>query len=377
MFTTLRRTCLLLVASLGVACGPPGPSIDPAEHQTYLVYDYDADTATYELRESEIRTLTNPHTVSGELAFVRGGGQVYTPFPDPLTREEFEQSIAIRGDREPAAEYVVQDGVVVPYDFDTQMMVTLYHHLERAHDYFDGVGFDTDRIGRVPVYYFPQLSVLGISLPLFSDNAAYAFTLDAFLIPPRLVLQDDVPLSANRGVIVHEYSHAVFNRTVNEDQRAPDFMFEEFDEDVANEIRSLDEGLADLFAGLATQDPDFISSSISAELFDIDRDLRRERIWDAEVELQVVLSETETGRNPYILGSVFASTLWATRDFLDDVTLAETTLQTMDAIAGPGPDFRAVEFFDAFLDLMPEEHRDEACNLFEERLVLVADQLNC
>lgn len=369
---------LLAIVLFFVACSPPGPQIDPAEHQTYLIYDYDPDDQEYRLHESEIRTFTNPQTIDGEVAFLRGGGSLATTVAEPTTRAEFENAIEVQNDHEPSAEYVIDDGVVVPFDFDTQMMVTLYHHLERAAGYFESLGFDIGRIGRMPVYYFPQVSVLGISLPLLSDNAAYAFTLDAFLIPPTLVLDEDVPLSANRGVVVHEYAHAVFNRIVHDDQRVPDFVWEpDWSVDAQTQIRSLDEGLADLFAGLAVQDPNFIGPSISAELFEIDRDLTIERIWDSDLQDRIDDSEVAQQQNPYLLGSVIASALWANREFLDDQTLAQTTLAAMAAIRSPAADFRVTQFFNAFLSEMPQEHRDAACDIFTERLELADDELQC
>lgn len=372
------RRLLTILGLFAAACGPPGPDVDPTEQQTFLVYDYDPDSEQYRLHESEIRTLDDARTVSGEIAELRGGGKLATVHPDPQTRQEIEDSVEVRNDRTPSAEYVIEDGVVVPYDFDTQMMVTLYHHLERANEYFTNLGLEQDRVGTLPVYYYPQISVLGISIPVFSDNAAYAFTLDAFLIPPRLILQEDVPLSANRGVIVHEYSHAVFNRVVHEDQRVPDYFVDDYTATVENYIRSLDEGLADVFAGLAVGDPDFISSSISNELFDIDRDLSKKRIWDGELELEIDQSEGSTGqRNPYILGSVIASAIWATRDFLDDDTVGQTTLAAQAAIATPGPDFGLDQFVNAWLDEMPQDNRAAACEIFVERFQRIESDLDC
>ena len=358
-----------------VACGPPGP--DVSDVQTYLVYDYDSESETYQLHESEIRTFTDPRTVDGEIAFVRGGGSLVATNPNPQTAEELENAMEVRGDHEPSAEYVIKDGVAVPYDFDTQMMVTMYHHLERAADFFDGAGFATDEVGRLPVYFYPQVSVLGVNLPLLTDNAAYAFTMNAFLIPPRVLLRDDVPIMANRGVIVHEYSHAVFNRVVHQNDRVPDFLLATWNEQSRTEIRSLDEGVADVFAALAVGDPDFITASISAEEFEIDRDLRKKRVWNAALDAQVKAAVTPSGTNPYILGSVVGSTLWATRDFLDDETLAATMLAAMSGIQDPPPDFGIVDFFNAFLDAMPDEHHSDACNLFGERLELVESELDC
>ncbi len=373
----MKRALLIAGLAALASCEPPGPQVDPSEITTYLVYDYESESGEYEVDPREIETLNDPRTIDGDIAFLRGGGKVVSNVPDPQTADEYERSLVIEGDFEPSAEYLIDDGVAIPYDFDSQMMVTLYHHLERANEYFGSVGFETDRVGRLPVYYYPQLSVLGISLPLFNDNAAYAFTLDAFLIPPRLVLQDDVPLSANRGVIVHEYSHAVFNRIVSADRRAPLFLVENYPPRVQNEIRSLDEGLADLFAALAVGDPDFISSSISTELFDIDRDLTRVRRWDTATQAEALESLEALVPNPYLLGSVFASTLWATRDFLDDETLARTALAAMQRIESPPADFGAVDFFNAFLVEVPTDHVRSTCDLFVDRLPIVSDELDC
>lgn len=358
------------------ACAPPGPDVDPGEHQTYLVFDYDAVSQEYRLHPEEIRTLTDPRTVAGEVAFVRGGGRLVSADPTPDTEAEFERALVVEGDLAPSAEYTIEDGVVVPFDFDTQMMVTLYHHMERASDYFASLDFDTDRVGRLPIYYYPQLSVLGVALPLFNDNAAYAFTLDAFLIPPRLVLQEDVPLSANRGVIVHEYSHAVFNRIVYEDDRSPPPVFPGYASAVHNELKSLDEGLADLFAALALGQPNFIESSISSELFEIDRDLSRERVWDEELQTRVD-DANQGGGNPYILGSVIASTLWATRSIFDDETLGRLALDAMHQTRNPSEGFSIAFFFNVFMDAAPSADRPALCNLFEARLQLIENSLDC
>ena len=49
----------LAVFALFAAC-TPGPDIDPAVHQQYLVYDWNGDTQTYELHPSRIETLDDP-----------------------------------------------------------------------------------------------------------------------------------------------------------------------------------------------------------------------------------------------------------------------------------------------------------------------------
>lgn len=366
---------LLLLAVLGASCAP-GPDIDPAEHDQYLVYDWNADAQVYELHPSTIRTLEDPRAISGTVAELRGGGSLIITNTDPQTKEDFASLLEVRKDKTPRAEYFVDDDVVVPFDVDTQLMVTLYHHLERAEDFFVGQGVEP--VGRLKTYYFPQFAIFGLRLPLLTDNAAYAPTLDAFLIPPTVFLVDDVPLSANRGVIVHEYGHAVFNRLVFGGDRAPEPTWDKtFPADAALQLRSLDEGLADVFGALATQDPNFIAPSISLEAFGLDRDLRVERVWDSALQTEIDESDSAAGPNPYLLGSVIASAIWATRDFLDDDTVASTTLGAMRAIAVPGPDFRLVDFLNAWLDQLDAEPRGAACALFVARFARASSDLVC
>lgn len=355
-------------AALAGACAP-GPDIDPARHTQYLIYDWNAAAQSYDLQVSTIETLEDPRRIAGTVAELRGGGALVVTGTDLTTAEGFERAMEIRRHKTPSAEYYLDGDVVVPFDTDTQLMVTLYHHLERAEQYFRDL--DQEPVGRMPVYYFPQFSLFGLPLPLFTDNAAYAITLDAFLIPPTMFLVNGVPLSANRGVIVHEYSHAVFNLLVYGDSRAPEPLWNPDLVDVRDELRSLDEGLADLFGALATGDPDFIGVSVVEQAFQLDRDLGVERVWDAELQQKIDDSATAAGPNPYVLGSVIAAALWSTREFLDDGELARVTLAAMEEIALPDASFRLEHFFAAWLAELDPADVPAACAVLTARLTLL------
>ena len=370
---TLRPALLLVLLA---SCGPPGPDIAAANINEFLVYDWNAESQEYELIVSEIETLTDPQTIQGDVAELRGGGALNVSTSAPEGREDVLDAITVSADKTPSAEYFIDQGVAVPFDTDSQLMVTLYHHIERADQYF--MGLDVDPVGKLKTYYFPQFAIFGIQLPLLTDNAAYAVTLDAFLIPPTVFLTEGVPLSANRGVMVHEYSHAVFNRLVFDNDRAPRPIWDEtFDETARNELRSLDEGVADIFGALATGDSDFIGPSISQEAFGLDRDLDKERVWNAALQEEIDETDTGAGTNPYILGSVVASAVWATRDFLSDEEVALTTVAALRAIAVPDDSFRLSDFVNAWLDELDPDDRDAACEIFVERLERDADELVC
>lgn len=360
-----------LLAPALVACGNQSIPTD------YVVYDRDPTTQEYRLVVSRIETLTSVSHVNGSVANVRGGGTLTTAASVPTTEQEWEEALTISGDNTPSVEYEVEDGVVVPWDFDSLMMLTLYHHLERTAEYFESVGVAHDTVRKLKVYYFTRLQLVFIPLPipLLTDNAAYIMTLDAFFIPPRLVLKD-VPLFANRGVVAHEYSHAVFNRLVHQDRRVPRYFLDGWPTAAVNELRSLDEGVADLFAALSVGDPDFISPSVSQELFAIDRDVSVPRYYDAQLATAVDGDNT-ADYDPYALGSVVASTIWALSSFADEHTVATAVVQALEGIAGPTADFRLAQFFDRLVEALPPDAQTASCRLFKERLEAIESNLKC
>lgn len=362
-----RLACIGFIAlSVCAGCGPEQVEGD----LPFVVLDWDETTESYALAERSIETMDDSTIARGSSANLRSGGQLSAPNSSPETEADFEDALRISGDGKLAVNYVVDDGKVVPLDFDTTVAFSLYHHLERARFFFEGYDLESaERVGSIPVYYRPVVStgLFAIPLPVFTDNAAYAFTLDAFIIPPRLFF-GDVPLAANRGVVVHEYSHAIFNRIVHANRRVPEYLFRDWPPVAANELTSLDEGLADFFGALQTSDPDFIRPSIgpSAEL---DRDLEVERRYTASMQ-DYVQRTSPDGYDPYRLGSVVASALWASRDLVDDQTLANAVLDSMRSIASPGPDFRLARFVDALMDNLDED--EEICAIWTDRLAAPA-----
>lgn len=347
---------------------------DSTAPSRYLVYDRDS-SGTFRLGPAEITTLDDPHTGIGSVAKMRGGGRIAAGSEGSTTEEQLRQLIQIEGDSDPNIQFSIDDdGVAVPFDFDSLLMLSLYHHLERASSYFAALSVEPSSVRQLPIYYKPRLlTILGIPIPLFTDNAAYAPTIDAFLIPPTFVLKD-VPLVANRGVVVHEYSHVVFNRLAHEDRRVPRYFLDDWPAAAAAELRSLDEGLADIHGALETGDPNFIGPSISAALFEIDRDVSIDRTYDSAL-LQKVESSSIDTYNPYPLGSVVASTLWDLP--VDRTILGALVVEASRGLAPLESTFSLARFFDLVHDGLPASSRPEACRLFHTRLEAIASRLAC
>lgn len=443
-----RGAWLLMAIGLLASCSPGG-DVD-VDSSKFLIYDLDRETGEYRLTRVKIDTLTNVSEADGEVVYLQGGGNLTTPVTDPQTREEWLNVLAVEGANTPHIEYTVdRDGTVVPWDFDSAMMLTVYHHFEAAAEYFDTIPLDdalrqdlgkapSELVDRVPCYYYPTVGILGIPIPVFTDNAAYAFTMNAFLVPPRRALDEAVPIYANRGVLTHEYSHAMFNRLVHNGAPVPDHVFERWNEldettglpvdDQAffayNELSGLDEGVADIFAALDTKDPNFIAASISEEL--IDRDMAKPRYYEQCLLLAaqigaypppsscggnypgLVCSDSTdpstctteefndeatdskgvrfdyaegVGYDSHHLGAVVASVFWALRDQnrgeIDDNEWGRIMVKTLRDIQDPDRSFRVTRFFDALHDNLPAASRGDACALFKERLIAIQDELQC
>ncbi|MFW5966514.1 MAG: hypothetical protein ACOCV2_03295 [Persicimonas sp.] len=366
----LKRLAFFSLVTLLMSCGG-----SDEETERFEVLDWDADEERYLVQESSIETLEDRREVSGEIAYLRGGGKLEAGTSEPETREEYEDALRVRGDEDPRARWEVDDGVVVGWDYQSFLMYTLYHHLEKSAIYFESIGVERDVVGRMPVYYAPEMNLGFIPINVFTDNAAYAFTLDAFLVPPQF-LSRDLPLAANRGVIVHEYSHAVFNRVVHDDQRVPDYLFEEWEDPYVNRMNALNEGVADIFGALAVQEPNFIEPSFSEETFDVDRDLTKEREYTEDLE--ETLEQSADAFNPYKIGSVIASTVWALRDAVDDdEALGSAVIDALEDFAEVEPEYTLADFFNPFYDHLPSHAQDEACDIFEERLTAISEELTC
>jgi hypothetical protein len=362
----------LLAVSLlaAAACAPEGA-------ERFLVYDLDPATRTYALRPAVITTLAEPHEGRGVVARLRAGGELVASLGSAESEQEIRDGLHIDGGATPDIQFTVRGGVAVPWDFDSALMLSLYHHLERASEFFAVAGVPLARVRRLDAYYYATLDIpfVPTPVPLISDNAAYVMTLDVFFVPPRQAL-DDVPLVTNRGVVVHEYSHAVLNRLLFDDDRVPDYLHEEWPKEAVNEVRSLDEGIADTFAAIATGDPDFIAPSIDAELYEIDRDLTVERHYTDALRGDVLRSEL-IDYDPYALGSVIASTLWAMRELVGEAVLARTLVSVLDALPVPDASFRLADVWSALVAAIDPPQRSAVCALVLSRMDAIAGDITC
>lgn len=114
---------------------------------------------------------------------------------------------------------------------------------------------------------------------------------------------------ANAGVVAHELSHGVKQRLVQTERGA--LVYADWPTAAVDSYRSDDEGLADFFAAVATQDPNFIGPSIPER--DLDRHVSRTRYFTVELADDIE-KKSINDYDPYPLGSALAAWLWTSVD---------------------------------------------------------------
>lgn len=228
----------------------------------------------YEPQEVQLHTVTDIVTLEGSVARFMGGARVVVDGADPelqnATTDEALTNALLKDKGGPAtASYIEKDGVLWPADFHTWNLVTAYHALERANDYFRTVGElkDSDFGGPTTVYYFPEFILTESSKDPLRDNAMYFPPVHALMVLPFDELQL-APLAINANVLAHEYAHRVFNQKVYGGAALPR-PIQLWGGSGFNVLKSLDEGLADYHAfGASCVGPSGCSTNVLSTSYD-------------------------------------------------------------------------------------------------------------
>jgi hypothetical protein len=320
---------LAAAALLLASCGPGGQG--PFE---VVVLVYNSETGTYEPRQVTLTTPTDIARLEGKAARLVGGAKFVDngDLTIDLSAEAALQHITKNPGGPVNASYIESQGALVPADFHSLNMATTYFNFERARDFFVnklGGTLNETRFGVPNVYYFAEYVERG---ELVSDNAMFMALARGFFIMPFQTLQQ-VPMAINQGIVGHEYGHAVFNYLVDGSVPFPR-PYNDWANGLllgatpgANLIASLQEGAADVFGvgttcsdDLVTCDTAFMGSSLPAEFLDARRVDRAhcmdETLWsNLETTGYGDFTDFRVSCKPfgchYVIGSVFASAMWA------------------------------------------------------------------
>ncbi len=366
----MRPLIYLFILQLAIACDMP----DDTGPQTVRIFAINPDTQSYELFDAQLSTLESARQIRGGAAEMRGGGSLTIETAllsgdlTPSSNEEARKADIIKGDGPVEAEYIKDNDVLVPTDWESLAMFSFYYQVEKAHIYYREIGTPEEALPALQAHFNIQFSsIILFGQVIIADNAAYMPIADSFLLFPQNLLNDGVPLALNQGVVTHELSHSIKHHIVHGDGRLPRPLLEEWPAGAANAYSSDDEGLADFFAAVFTADPDFILPSIDSDL--LDRDISVERIFTDQ--LYTNMGFDLLGYNPYELGSVLASWLWAIAgdDLIGRKEVARVVMASLVELEPDwGPDYDLTQLIDMITSNLTGELQDSACDLLEQRL---------
>ncbi|MCA9546792.1 MAG: hypothetical protein KC613_20440, partial [Myxococcales bacterium] len=224
--------------------------------------------------------------------------------------------------------------------------VMMYHHVNRAHDYFkgthgfDGLDFPLTAIVNLQLKTDPPLPIPGFqpgpdgwiefANAAFFPEESWRQLAAQFGLPPRdgdsiIFGQAQHDFSYDARVILHEYTHAV----IGTDRLQAPAVVDRYGLD--NSPRSMNEGLADYFAATLADDPVVGAYGIGQLAPDLVRDLSEPRKCPADTTDEI-----------HDHGKVVGSALWAVRNAVGPqaadgivwTALSQFTMDTTHAEAG-------------------------------------------
>jgi hypothetical protein len=344
------------------------------------VYGLAARPRQYGFYEVPLDHLDDAAQMRGRAVAFRGGATlVQDVLVDVATPADEERAFRVEGGGPVACAFTEADGVLVADDYDSLAIASSYAALEQARDMYEGLGLAPGELNTLRAYYNPDFQAGTTLVPTFfelTDNAAYVPLFDAFLIVPHLAL-DPLPFYVNAGVMAHEYGHKVHNHLVEHDSRFGHADLDGWSGPATRQLRGVDEGLADVFGGLRTGDPDYIGASLSRyPALGVDRDMTQVRVM-TDTDVALALDGAADGRDfdPHELGAFVAATLWQLGAELDaHDRVGRAILQTERALgdelaAAPAPfDYSVLGFWSRLAAQLPvPDERARLCQLVQQR----------
>ncbi len=247
---------LLILLSLG--CQRRSPEWNPGEpFKTQIVV---GSSQGAEFKKVELMGVRDKSTLAGEIVqfyFAPGVEDNHLVGQGALTH------------------FVEADGVYIPADQITLQMVTIYYHLQELKKLELQARQVTTSWDTWPRKV--ALSVRVNNAPdLRYNNAFYSAPTDTMFFVPYE--EKDFPIPLNPGIIAHEHFHSYFAHEVLDPllvakKLPPDMKVTEFNsaqslKDIYNlyTLKIMNEGLADVWGWIYSQDPDFVAISLAEKV---------------------------------------------------------------------------------------------------------------
>ncbi len=333
----------------------PGTDVEKADGTITVQIPVQESAKSYRLQNVDLKGVQNLKEVSGDFARFF--------FSPGLAGSQLTGS-------SPIAHFAKAGRFFYPLDFISIQMATIYFHMQN-------LAILDQTVGASGINHWPRAVGLETQITegsgVKNNNAFYDGVTDAMMFVP--FTQTDLPISVNAGIIAHEHFHSLFYKIVikkavannkiafsvvsthpdpvlieaepKKMQQPPRMISEKNKASLYNEvyIRGLNEGLADFWGWLYTEDPDFMKWSLPAFIqsrtLSLDHTLDGEYLTQDDIQNDIaeMILKTDAPRaqlvNYYKIGTPHARFLkeWA-QFYADDngVSLKESKFEVAKKI---------------------------------------------
>jgi hypothetical protein len=374
--------CFLMLGGFGCS-----NSDRPSDGGTYRVrIPLPDDSGNYKLQTVNLQTVTDIDSMTGSVSQIRYGGKIESGVNEQGYEGEYIDS---EGNR-PAAHFLNSDGVLIPTDFNSLVMTTNMYQFEKIKGFYDQFGTNASlTFPRHVLMNAYEIENDGVQSYKGMDNASYLAGFDVFVILPYNFA--GIPLSMNGGILAHEWLHSLFfqklgfkkieflsnHETIANFDDSPSSLkvadgpkqvLADKQIGVGNDfvMASIDEGVADFFGFLYTNQSDFFKGSIPGNINSVihhfDRDLKSMKvspfkIGDGAEEnfiyYNVIRHDGEPkGYDPHDLGSTFAHLLYVMAQEWGNSFSGEQLLSFIDQYTMSYKKNRALHYI-SFEEILP------------------------
>ncbi len=261
-----------------------------------------SENGVYQLRTVQFRYLTNIDNLDGSVTEIIGHAALNADagideFIDPNAHD----SLYIDRGRRVFIDYTLDGNVVVPRNFDSMAMLAMYYNYERTIGYWlDAQAFTLEDFGKLRMYYAPRIKSQSKEGSIEGSIKVNA----AFLPGPRDLFffktsrLEQVPINMNFGVMAHEFGHALFDYKFANKNAA---FYQTNDREAEDQLRGINEGLADFFSFAVTGANEEIGESLAS--------IRDERLLPVKWTYST-LNDSQCEGGVYCKGSILASALY-------------------------------------------------------------------
>lgn len=325
--------------------------------------------AQFSIQEREFPTLQNLNDLDGPYLKIVSGGE--------LRINEINGSIVesdkFEGGESPTLRYSVKNGVVVPKDYKTLVLLSAYYQFENAFRNLESKLklslsdlVATAKDNKFILMFEPNIVLDGATSTTVETaklNAAYMPGQKQFMLFRRSSVER-LPLATNEQVISHEFGHAIFEKVFFQDASNAEGRLE-------NEyaIRGVNEGFADFVSLVFTGSADVMRGSLDILSIAEERDFNRAKFNYTDFSRVIDTADGPCQGEFYCIGTIFARSLLRARTKLNDQNILAEDEFASTLVEALGKTKAKMETFDLPARLSPEKEGKESNRAHDGRVL--------